>query len=332
MEKRMSINNHEYLPQGEPWFEDGNIVLITQENPTAFRIHRGVLSRHSEIFSDMLALPQPVTNTEFYMNCQVVTIYDLPSELSNLIKALYDGPHFANRSIEDFFYLAGILRLATKYFIEQLRRQAIHFLEQTWPCTLNAHDNMVETALSTPSVNNLSYPFAHPLHVLNLVREVDAKMLIPSTLYFLSLYPLSDILKADHPKLLVEHPSRPSSTLLSSDLLLYSLMYQHRLQVMDNFVRQFCTERAFKPACDGATPTCSKSFSRLVAQLHRSWTLRTGPLHYIYQAMQKVAADQSICGLCRASFHQGCSLLRQQVWDELPGVVNLPPWEEMHKI
>lgn len=239
--------------------------------------------------------------------------------------------HFANRSIEDFFYLAGILRLATKYFIEQLRRQVIQFLAQTWPSSLRAHDNMVETALNTLSVNNLTYPFAHPLHVLNLVREVDAKILIPSTFYFLSLYPLSDILKADHPKLLVEHPSRPPSTLLSSDLLLYSLMYQHRLQLLDNFMRQFCAERAFKPTC-GAISTCGKGFSRLVSQLHRSWTLRTGPLHYIFQAMQKVAADETICGLCRASFHQECSLLRQQIWDELPSVVNLPPWEEMHKI
>lgn len=190
---------------------------------------------------------------------------------------------------------------------------------------------MVKTALSTPSVNNLTFPFAHPLHVLNLVREVNVEILVPSAFYLLSIYPLSDLLKADHPKLLVEHPSRPSSTLLSSDLLLYSLMYQHRLQVMVNFVREFCPERAFKPPC-GTISTCGKGFSRLTAQLQRSSNLKTGPLYYISQAMLRVVEDKTICGICTTRFQQDCSSLRQKIWGELPAVVNLPPWEEMQKL
>ena len=81
---------------------------------------------------------------------------------------------------------------------------------------------MIETALTIRPVDNLTYPFAHPLHVLNLAREVDAPILIPSAIYFRSIYPLVDFIKGDHPKLLVEHPSRPSAELLSSDLLSYT--------------------------------------------------------------------------------------------------------------
>lgn len=249
------------------------------------------------------------------------------------VKSSLDLPHlsvFSNRSIFDFFYVAGILRLASKYFVSQLRRQAIHFLGGAWPSTLAGHDSMIEEALSARAVDNLSYPFAHPLHVLNLAREVDAPVIIPSVVYFLSMYALSDILKADHPKLLIEHPSRPSSSLMSSDLLLYSLMYQHRLQLMDKFMRQFCPERAFKPPC-GQLATCGKGFSRLISQLHRSWTLKTGPLHFIGQAMDKVTADPIICPSCRTTFHHDCSLLRQQIWKELPNIVNLLPWEELHE-
>jgi hypothetical protein len=40
----------------------------------------------------MFAIPQPVNDgIESFEGCQVVMMHDLPVELSNLIKALYDG-------------------------------------------------------------------------------------------------------------------------------------------------------------------------------------------------------------------------------------------------
>ncbi|KAF9534493.1 hypothetical protein CPB83DRAFT_844313 [Crepidotus variabilis] len=328
MQKRISIGKADNITRGQPWFEDGNIVLLTHENPTAFRLHRGVLGRHSEIFNDMLQMPQPDTlNIQHFEGCPVVVMHDHPTDLSSLVIALYDGPYFANTKIEDFFYLCSILRLSTKYFISNLRRKAAQFLEQTWSSSLKGHDAMVEAALTSPSINGFTYPFVHPLHVLNLARETDVQIVVPSALYFLSLYPLSDILKADHPKLLYEHPSKPASTLSSSDLLLYSLMYQHRLQIMSTFIRNFCTIRVAEPPCSSST--CGKSFSRLVSQLHRSWSLRTGPLHFIAQAIQQVSGDQTICSECRTEFAAEATKLRKQVWDELPSVVLLPSWDQV---
>lgn len=40
----------------------------------------------------MLGFPQPENNLETYEGCQVVSMGDPPLELSNLVKALYDGP------------------------------------------------------------------------------------------------------------------------------------------------------------------------------------------------------------------------------------------------
>ena len=100
-------------------------------------------------------------------------MYDIPVELSNLVKALYDGvcvlpvfsSHFQaievkyvlrtfrNRSIDDFFHLAGILRLSTKYFVTHLRTQAIKHLTQTWSHDLKGHDTMLDLAIRTPPLS-----------------------------------------------------------------------------------------------------------------------------------------------------------------------------------
>lgn len=83
--------------QGEPWFADGNIVLFTQDTDAhsgvAFKVHRGVLARHSEIFESMFEMPPPMgEEVEMAEGCQVVRMHDLPDELSALVRALYDGP------------------------------------------------------------------------------------------------------------------------------------------------------------------------------------------------------------------------------------------------
>lgn len=84
--------------RGDPWFEDGNIILSVEDDNhnvlKAFKVHRGVLARQSEVFETMFDIPQPqlsVDSIEQFDGCPVVRMYDLPNELSALIKALYDG-------------------------------------------------------------------------------------------------------------------------------------------------------------------------------------------------------------------------------------------------
>ena len=78
--------------RGDPWFDDGNIILLSQDSSVAFKVHRAFLSRHSEVFKYMFELAQPNLDTnEMLDGCQVIPMFDHPIELSNLIKALYDG-------------------------------------------------------------------------------------------------------------------------------------------------------------------------------------------------------------------------------------------------
>ncbi|KAH9936336.1 uncharacterized protein B0H18DRAFT_1113741 [Fomitopsis serialis] len=329
----MTVPPSSSLERGEPWFDDGNIVLLADASNVAFKVHRGMLARHSEIFQSMFELPPPTqADVDRVDGCQLVRMYDLPEELSSLIKALYDGASFQDGSVEDFFYVVGILRLSTKYFIAHLRTQAIRFLAQTWSYTLRGHDHMVEQAIRAPLVNGTTYPYVHPLHVLNLARESHATVLIPSALYFLSLYPLPDILRCDHPKLLVEHPSRPSSELSAQDMKDYTLMFQHRIDTLLNFTRGVCSQQEQCSTCERERGVCTKAFRRLALNLSYAWMLRTGPLHFMVQAVDQLDNDSTVCTPCRKAFRDKVFEARQKAWDELPGVVGLPSWEELQTV
>lgn len=189
---------------------------------------------------------------------------------------------------------------------------------------------MVELALKSPVIGNLSHPYVHPIHVLNLAREVNVRIVVPSALYFLSLYPLTDILRADHPKLVVKHPSRPSSQISAADIEAYTLMFQHRLDVILDFVRHFVSERtANTNICHNNQTPCTRGFARLASRLSRSWKTRTGPLHYMMQAVQEHSDDASVCLPCRKSFREDVIRLREEIWDNLPAVVNFTTWDDL---
>jgi hypothetical protein len=79
--------------RGDPWFEDGNIVLRIGSEPLviAFKVHRGVLARSSELFESMFSLPQPSEDDGTITESTIIPVYDNPKELSAFVKAIYDG-------------------------------------------------------------------------------------------------------------------------------------------------------------------------------------------------------------------------------------------------
>lgn len=92
------------------WFNDGNIVLIARS--AAFKVHKGQLARHSEVFSDLFLLPQPSSipsrsssgggsredwdlekekEKDLIDGCPFVILQDSPSDVFYFLSALYDG-------------------------------------------------------------------------------------------------------------------------------------------------------------------------------------------------------------------------------------------------
>lgn len=75
-------------------FDDGSVVLRVKDPPTLFRVHRALIARHSEVFRDMFAMPQPENgdDAEMIETCPVVDLHDSANDMSSLLRALYDGP------------------------------------------------------------------------------------------------------------------------------------------------------------------------------------------------------------------------------------------------
>lgn len=73
------------------WFDDGNVILVAKDGATSVRLHRSVLSLHSEIFKDILSLPSRDEDNEMIEGCPVVHLQESPGELVLFFDLFYSG-------------------------------------------------------------------------------------------------------------------------------------------------------------------------------------------------------------------------------------------------
>ncbi|KDR77431.1 hypothetical protein GALMADRAFT_138543 [Galerina marginata CBS 339.88] len=119
----------------ELWFEDGNIILQVQA--TQFKVHRSVLSNQSEIFKDMLAVPQPPSLAE----CPVVVLHDSALDVESVLLLLYDTMRLYNfREKMSLSVLGSMLRLGRKYQFKHFITEALHCLNLEFPSDFDLWD------------------------------------------------------------------------------------------------------------------------------------------------------------------------------------------------
>jgi hypothetical protein len=75
------------IRRGIPWLEDGNIVL--QAENTQFRVHKSILTAHSDVFRDMFMMPQPpITSGDMVDGCSIVVMPDSAGDIGALLNAM----------------------------------------------------------------------------------------------------------------------------------------------------------------------------------------------------------------------------------------------------
>jgi len=108
----------QHARDNEMWFEDGNVTL-TVEN-TQFKVHKGLLTLHSETFRDMLEDSQESTNGKdrnSTSGCQFIEIEDRVDDVKYMLTLLYNRvprSFYTNRPLS-FQTVAMMLRTGFKY-------------------------------------------------------------------------------------------------------------------------------------------------------------------------------------------------------------------------
>ncbi|EJD00814.1 uncharacterized protein FOMMEDRAFT_89795 [Fomitiporia mediterranea MF3/22] len=332
--------------QKDFWFEDGSVILLA--DTIAFKVHRGQLARHSDVFRDLLSIPQPQDEASFE-GCYIVELHDSPEDLWYLLKALYDGLYFRQLCASDFGSLAAILRLSSKYFIEHLRERCISRLMIDWPCTLASWDSREVEATDALGRYSPRSRFAHPILVINFAREIGLSSLLPSAFYDLCRYGPSKIVAG-----VVQHrnngpiKARPGATIsntatttrLSLDDLRTALLGRERAQrIIASFIEEELSNREPSSDChnrDSAGDngrSCRESFYFIMLNLLRAvGGLSSGrdcdPLFSLTQAAEMMNRSDfsdgttfcslKLCVACRTEFAQSVKAARERVWLQIP--------------
>ncbi|KAF8478805.1 hypothetical protein JB92DRAFT_2768265 [Gautieria morchelliformis] len=303
-------------------FKDGNVILVAEG--ICFRVHRGQLTRHSDVFRGMMSIPQPA-NAFSMDGCPIIVLHDRAQELAYMLKALYDGLYFADGVVVDFTVISAILRLSTKYFLGRLRRRASARLRPDWPSTLTEWDNRERV---TPYGL-----YAAPILVIDLARELSLPSLLRAAFYDLSRCTPTRILQGS-----TVTPDGQRVFLSRTDLM---LVFQGK-EACQNFVSMVIPSelegRRPTPWClkvnDNESEVCRETFALVTYESMRAVSGLTSsrgddPLFMLQCVIELQSRETGTsvaekpaargCEMCRDDLRATIQRARETIWDSIPG-------------
>ncbi|KAJ7230349.1 hypothetical protein GGX14DRAFT_410493 [Mycena pura] len=312
------------------WFEDGNIIL--QAGTAQYRVYRGTLARESDVFKDMLSFPQP-PESELVDGCPLVILPDAEVEVTPFLRALFDPTFFQPfPALTNFKTLYGCLRLGHKYEVDYLRRRALVHLSSNFRTRLVEWDSAFYSAnqLNRLPSDTISWPFPKDrsclICVIQLARETEALWVLPETFYTLSstrnyievggkLFHcvdhegiLASLSKQDQESVMMGARRQTAST---ADVLAF-LGHPHRIDGCES--PQVCSLRRFRVVGEGLKMVHDFPGDPLIIWDESDWNML------------------DVCDICLGALKRIHAAARQSVWDSLPGMYGLPPWNELEQM
>ncbi|KAF7370413.1 BTB domain-containing protein [Mycena sanguinolenta] len=295
----------------ELWISDGNVVL--QAGNVQFRVHFGVLARHSSVFRDMQGLPQP-SNEPNVDGCPVVQLPDDPTDIEYLLKALYD-PAFLTLKAMPFLAIRAFIRLGRKYEFKDFLNLAVGRLTVEFPNTLEAFDAL-ESELQTIA----EYPGVF-FDILALASENNILSVLPAAYFFvIDEYTLDELFegikKADGTMATLSPLHLHNSVAGREKLLLRQFQSGYTLEwVLDTLPVDGCT----------AHSKCCKEREMLMREFVNESSSSTWIL---FRASTLMAMCQ-LCTACNLHATKAIDTGRTKMWAELPRIFGLSPWDEL---
>ncbi|KAI0747641.1 hypothetical protein C8Q80DRAFT_688169 [Daedaleopsis nitida] len=293
----------------ELWFEDGNIVLLARES--AFRVYRGLLTRHSVIFRDLFAMAQP-SNSETMESCPVVHISDPPDDLRFLLRALCGLRKFPIIPGErmEFAELAALIRMSHKYHVEDVHSRAMHHFKLYFTNDLSTWD-------SAGADGNIFLHITPPdaIAAVNLARLTHTDSVLPTALYLCCQ--LDEELTMG-----VERPDGTTERLEQRDI---ELILRGRTELVRASTRGACSICKPNPSAQCVNKGCDRALREILGMMLDG--LQKDPIGDIagYAALdswehwiEDVVELWPLCEPCRTMLHTRDMEVRKDVWKHLP--------------
>ncbi|KAK7690526.1 hypothetical protein QCA50_005624 [Cerrena zonata] len=295
------------------WFEDGNIILIAQYTP--FKVHRGLLSRKSEVFRDMFTLPPPESpnKCDLMDGIPIVHMSDNWEDLSIVLSVLYDGQAFFGfqQQIIHFQTIAALLRLGHKYGLTELEQEAIARLKRLFPTELDdffdeytgSKYDRDNRSLCCPD-SKIHLKSSDAVEAINLARTYNIPSILPSAFYICSRLPINLLVKGV-PTL----GSRVSRNMLSRADLVRCL--EGQIELSRRYVLRWETlhEAIGKGSCID-TKLCLSSKLEWAKEGHRAWQYQDAI------GCCLLDSDWATSGRSQELLCDGCDGKRESLWEK----------------
>ncbi|KAL0572671.1 hypothetical protein V5O48_009295 [Marasmius crinis-equi] len=293
------------------WFDDGNLIIASEH--VYFRVYKGIITHNSPVFADMVQLPQP-RNVEEFEGCPVVRVHDTPTEIMHFLKALHDVSYFDLYTTEsvEWACFSAVLRLSTKYQVERLRQRAHTLLSNLYPMSLARWD-------ARDSITNLESFEARPFAVYLLAKETDLPTILPAALYLCAdSQDINYILEGlkSHDGIHIELPWPEKKACIRAREAL-SLALRTRMFA-------FLTGHISFPGCRSVS-TCNGARLKWLQGVEASLGSGVFSVSFPWEQLQI-----SICEYCFTTSQNHHDVERGKLWDELPEMFGLPPWNQLH--
>ncbi|KAJ7447507.1 hypothetical protein B0H11DRAFT_2082381 [Mycena galericulata] len=282
----------------EVWFDDGTVVL--QAEKTLFRVYRGVLAAQSPIFRDTFAIPQPpAQDSETYEGCPLVLLHDSAHDLKLFLMAIHDAGYLINSPVDGMKTLSGLLKLATKYDVEHIRTRMISILTTIYPSSLT------EWRSRKPPAGYEELDFDDFL-AANLALELHILSVLPGILYECCRYPTSHLFPSE---------------LGTAEKQKCIIAKERYMNDWSNDVHDFLFV---------APDTCENRIDCDSVRLR--WLRINGiPTFTDVFAGPFPWGSIELCERCLARGKEQYRIATEKLWDDLPSLFGLPPWEELLK-
>ncbi|KAF8216782.1 hypothetical protein K438DRAFT_1658264 [Mycena galopus ATCC 62051] len=296
------------ITRSELWNSDGSVVL--QAANMQFRVHWSVLARNSSVFRDMQGLPQP-PGQPAVDGCPIVELSDDPEDVERLLNVLY-SPTFLNKKLLPLPVIGALIRLGRKYDFKDLFDSAVTYLQSDHPMTIEGYDAMGN------KFNSIEYNSSLEVDIISLASENSNLSVLPCA-YFgvIDVHSLNE---------LFDGIPRKDGTVARLSALDFRRCVIAREILL---IKQYQPGYTFGWALEW-------EFSDECATLKRCRTQREEILRY-YLADVGVWALRppsslnwvKLCAACTGHMQECMTTGRKKIWDELPGLFDLPPWSEL---